>query len=752
MRLVLDILRIYAARSSSNTTCRPTRFSGLPIVVAMAFTDDVVMKVKALLDEGSASGSRVAAWEQIQDALLKAGLGWTAQMPPDFVGVHPCNRSRLGVGGSEAHFHGAQILQAGFSWAKAADATAVEAPPYPHDMEAAAANDKFVSLSDGLIPPLSQMKLMSIGGGHTNTFLRAVKAGCRSAVPSLADQSGRLSAEALCVNRPAFRDAVSQGLKWFVIHWRAPEVWPSLVHFVQAALNTIPRNEQSEVEVMLDLHRQWKACVLAGEEAEWSKIEEAACWSMPPCAQYIRSLVAFVKANAGGVDGTLLEELSSFFKTFACSESGATRRLGSEFMTKLAALSFGPGERYPYVMNACIEANLSSPKVVDGLCRLLQPPQLQALASKENRAMVKAAEKLMCDARELCTRLGVPKAASTKFVGKCDVRCILVIVKKVKEVEKKDMQTIEHVAEALVSDLAAAGYKVDVSSVISSTQPPSKAQLAAPADVPETIDQLKSLTFQAGKLGFVSGAAVVLKHGDGAVCMIKSLSDGSGVEFEGDAFANLPVEELLAKYKVHKGKLEEQLPGYAGEHTAHMSVAWGLDIVRGIVGLAVRAEFAKHTQCLASIELLVNPSAVKAVTAVPKGDLVIVAASSRIDVKRPSSSSVGWVSLGEYELVEGSQTKLYMSHHFVPPIGKNGEPNKLPFVSPFWHVRNVAQAKQATMELAWRSVSVAGVCCQVPFLTNKRELKVGDELTWHHVDSAEPGGTASASAKKRARR
>ena len=43
--------------------------------------------------------------------------------------------------------------------------------------------------------------------------------------------------------------------------------------------------------------------------------------------------------------------------------------------------------------------------------------------------------------------------------------------------------------------------------------------------------------------------------------MIKSLPDGSGVEFEGDGFANLPMQELLAIYKVHKGKLEEQHVG-----------------------------------------------------------------------------------------------------------------------------------------------------------------------------------------------
>jgi hypothetical protein len=67
----------------------------------------------------------------------------------------------LTVGGSNACYSGAQILQAGFSWAKAADAAAVEAPPHPQDAEAAAADEKFVNLSDGLVPQLSQIKLLS---------------------------------------------------------------------------------------------------------------------------------------------------------------------------------------------------------------------------------------------------------------------------------------------------------------------------------------------------------------------------------------------------------------------------------------------------------------------------------------------------------------------------------------------------------------------------------------------------------------
>ena len=114
-------------------------------------------------------------YRKVQDILRDASLGCFSHVQPEFCGVHPQNRSRLGVSGSEAHHHGAQILRSGFSWRKAADATAFEVPPPPHDTEAKACNEQFAALSGGAIPPLQQLKLLSVGGGHTNTFLRAVK-------------------------------------------------------------------------------------------------------------------------------------------------------------------------------------------------------------------------------------------------------------------------------------------------------------------------------------------------------------------------------------------------------------------------------------------------------------------------------------------------------------------------------------------------------------------------------------------------
>ena len=126
----------------------------------------------------------------------------------------------MGVGGSEAHHHGAKILKAGFSKAKCNDVCAMEVPPHPKDKEAVQSNTELVALSSGTIPPLAQLRLLSVGGGHTNTFLRACKAGCTTPVASLASVGGRLNAASLAAGNAAFQEAISDGLNWLVVDWR----------------------------------------------------------------------------------------------------------------------------------------------------------------------------------------------------------------------------------------------------------------------------------------------------------------------------------------------------------------------------------------------------------------------------------------------------------------------------------------------------------------------------------------------------
>ena len=276
-------------------------------------------------------------------------------------------------------------------------------------------------------------------------------AGVESACKEIADENGRLSKDKLCLGRPKFKEAVESGLRWFVLQQDCEVYWPGLIKLVEKALNTRAVEQQSEIEVMLAMHNAQTAALNMEQNPDWVEIEKAASYNLPPCASWIGVLSQYVRDNSGGMQGELLEELNVFSRAYRCSEAGSKRMLGSEFFKKLCSLNFGAAERFPFVQNACIKANLASPanKMTDGFCKLIQPSNLAILTSKDKRPLVEEAETVMTDARRLTKALGISDTAAVKSLGKVDVRCVLHLMKLGKVGEGKEFSKIGDIAQAI---------------------------------------------------------------------------------------------------------------------------------------------------------------------------------------------------------------------------------------------------------------------------------------------------------------
>ena len=65
--------------------------------------------------------------------------------------------------------HGGKILSIGFPQKSCGNATEMRCPPEPFDEMPTAWNDQQIAVSDGLIPKLGQLQILSLGGGHTNS-------------------------------------------------------------------------------------------------------------------------------------------------------------------------------------------------------------------------------------------------------------------------------------------------------------------------------------------------------------------------------------------------------------------------------------------------------------------------------------------------------------------------------------------------------------------------------------------------------
>ena len=53
---------------------------------------------------------------------------------------------------------------------------------HPMYKEAVDFNNKLVEVADGLLPAVTSMKYISLGGGHTNSFLRCLNAGTKTTI------------------------------------------------------------------------------------------------------------------------------------------------------------------------------------------------------------------------------------------------------------------------------------------------------------------------------------------------------------------------------------------------------------------------------------------------------------------------------------------------------------------------------------------------------------------------------------------
>ena len=88
-----------------------------------------------------------------------------------------------------------------------------------------------------------------------------------------------------------------------------------------------------------------------------------------------------------------------------------------------------------------------SPKHVDGFCKFLNASHLGMLTAPANQGVVAEAERLMSDARKLLDTLQPNAALRSQALGRLDVRCVLTILKKTKEMESKEFKSIAAVAQ-----------------------------------------------------------------------------------------------------------------------------------------------------------------------------------------------------------------------------------------------------------------------------------------------------------------
>ena len=195
---------------------------------------------RRIIEHYTATGEFQSGWAALEKLAMQAGVAWAQRLLIDQVGVSPYNREGLGVAAGDAQKHLVDINHLGFTWTKL-EAKAKQTDQHDPEPEIAF-NEMQVKLSKGLIPPLSLMLAVSIGGGHTNVGFRQAKHGVKALYKELAGPDGNIDQSKLATGKPEVQDALANGLHWTVFHWQCEDAWPGFSQFAQKSLNTIAQS------------------------------------------------------------------------------------------------------------------------------------------------------------------------------------------------------------------------------------------------------------------------------------------------------------------------------------------------------------------------------------------------------------------------------------------------------------------------------------------------------------------------------
>jgi hypothetical protein len=447
--------------------------------------------------------------------------------------------------------------------------------------------------------------------------------------------------------------------------------------------------------------------------------------------------------------------------------------LGRQYITKVATLNFGNLFKCPYIMNACLMVQMMSPphKIEDGFGKLVKPAQLVCLTSKANIEATKKADELLANAREVCTKIAVPDCTKARELGRLDSRVIMLLIDNQGILETTEFESLEHIAEdhllhdrmhficcligscslilllvclvplAMQEFLKALNNPtVSLDSLWTNTNatnadapPPKKAKTA------DTIDDMRSISHQLKKQGYDMGQTVSKKKGSTAIYIIKTISDEK-VELEAWSLqiplglpwtaeiVSLTIDELMADWKLWKGKLTEQMEGLDWKQPsciASKSTSWQSECLKGAASIAMRKAYQNYVASNHGLTLMINPDMVMAIDDYEEGELTLVAASTRIYVGGPANKQL--YEIGKF-VIEGREVSVCIGSMFLAPVDKDGKPNSLPWVVPFWKCRPAKETENANLKLSDVSVRVDAYTFNIPVFTNCKNIKKGDEL------------------------
>ena len=664
------------APSIAEATLLLLRFPSSPFSVgqAMAAATDIREQVVALLEDKKAAP--LTRWTAIVDLFKKHSLVYDMKIDPAAVLVHPKNRAKLGINAHNSHKLGSKIKKCGADFKMLANATVIEmAPPgTPARLEQLAFNESLITHAGGMLAPISGAeRFLSVGCGHTAAFCKAAKAGCKTTWLDLA-VDGKLSIDTITTSDEAFREMIEHGWTWLVVPFQLDQQFDGLADLAQSALNV--SNSIAAPSSELEICMQIANFASMAECPDWDACMEAATVGAPPCKAWAHAMCRYVQRFGGGTGAPMVRFLDSFSKVF-----GANKMLGEEYFSAVVDVQLGtsPVEACPHLRTALLATNFVSPKVVDGVARLLTKTDVLNMGRKGQKQENLKGEAIFADAWNACTAKVDEKKMSVEEMhhvrGRSQTKVVLHMLSKGKHgPEQKVFANVEEIVAMFKAEMGdqkpATDRKPDEAKADSSHKSLSLSDLADPARI-------------CHEAGYKVGGLFAEKK---SKILYKLISTGHQCTFESVTLGFKPVENTIVDIKDVCNN--SRFTAYVGqppaiidesvciERAMQRSAAFKLDTLRCTVFRSISAKLIQVGSTPLTYTL--NASGVRAADRILKGKLELVSAVTLNLISGKQSTNSIEVSCGG--------TPLWLSE---PPRPRNNSVitwKQESTIEPYWWV------------------------------------------------------------------
>ena len=550
-----------------------------------------------------------------------------------------------------------------------------------------------------------------MGTGHTTQGFKAANAGCFTPFVTLQDSQQNIDLNKLKTDL-RLKKLLEKGWTWVIIPWQADDEWPQMADIFQRALNASHEvaSKSSELEVAVSIA---EAAGDGAQEQDWVQATSVAISGNPPSAAYAPLLRKVAQDYGGGIGAPLLVRLDALAKLY-----GENKRLGEEFISAVVNMKFLKSEVFPRIRDACFAANLTAPKVIDGVARLLVKTDLSTLTGKQKFADMQRLES------DLQVGATIAEAITEKnpeldskvigVEGLFKIRSITYSVGKgSKTFEAVDHKSIDAIIRLFMEEVTGLLTENGIADASYLALPASWLNIINNAEAPKTAEPSESATSTAAlttdavgsketialKKGFKVDGMVTESVSNSGIYKIVSISDEVKLlevdEFkEGCLSVKTPLDKFMRGWKPFSGDVPTFVKGTWGPKVSLFSA----DAVKAQLMIAMSSCLKAHKVDQRSVKLCLKPTALRANKDFDRHALILVP-SVGLNSLSASASATGFDS-GFSKDVDGETISIKISK---PTQARNSDVEKWEkgeFVNPFWWVTETSDPDEANMIVA----------------------------------------------------